>query len=224
MIRNIPGKGVRQKYISVIAWAIFLMGVALGLCGGVMLYWVMGTAGWEAWPAITTGVAVLLMAVVVWRSKVGSWSWETSEKGIEGEKIVGGTIQDALMRPDCAVVHSIPGRGERGEIDHLVVTPTGVWVVETKYSWVPKKRYRQVMRRLALNVRSLRRDLGPGANVRGCLVLAKVRRRKRSVYNARGEELNVFSVRSFREQVRAEAATQGRGNEAAVRAVLKMVA
>ena len=215
---------MRQKYRSVLLWGVFLCGMAFGLCGGVMLYWVMGTAGWEAWPAITTGVAVLLMAVVVWRSKVGSWTWETSEKGIEGEKIVGGTIQDALMRPDCAVVHSIPGRGDRGEIDHLVVTPTGVWVVETKYAWVPKKRYRQVMKRLALNVRSVRRDLGPSANVRGCLVLAKVRRRKRSGYNAQGEELRVFSVRSFREQLRAEAATQGRGNAAAVRAVLKMVA
>ena len=224
MIRNDPGRGVGRKYRSVLLWGVLLCGAALGLCAGVMLYWIMDNAGWEAWPAVSTGAAFLLMAAVIWRAKVGSWSWESSEKGIEGEKIVGGTIQDALMRPDCAVVHAVPGKGDRGEIDHLVVTPTGVWVVETKYAWVPKKKYRQVMRRLASNVRSVRRNLGTDANVRGCLVLAKVRRRKRSGYSARGEELSVFSVRSFRDQLRAEVATKVWGGKLAERAVRKMVA
>ena len=224
MSRNVLGLGVRRKTRGLLAWGLFLCGVGVGLFAGVVLFWVMAGAGWEAWPSVTVGAVVVIMTLVAWKRRFGTWTLESSDKGIAGETIVGGTIQDALMRPDCAVEHAIPGQGERGEIDHLVVTPLGVWVVETKYKWVPRKQYRAVMRRLALNVESVRRTLGRGATVKGCLVLATVRRRKHYRYRAHGETLNVFSVRSFREQLREEAQTKGWGSELAVRAVRKLAA
>lgn len=224
MIRNESGQGVREKTRGLLVWELFLCGVGVGLFAGVVLYWVMASAGLEAWPSAAVGAAALIMVLVAWKTKFGTWTLERADKGVAGETIVGGALQDALMRPDCAVLHSIPGNGDRGEIDHLVVTPVGVWVVETKYKWVPSKKYRAVMQRLALNVLSVRRTLGRSATVRGCLVLATVRRRKRSSYRARGETLSVFSVRSFREQLRDEARTQERGSERTVQAVRKLAA
>lgn len=224
MIRNKPGHGVREWTRGLLAWGSFLCGVGVGLFTGVVLYWAMASAGWAAWPAATVGAVVLILTLVAWKSKFGTWTLKSAGKGIAGETVVGGAIQDALMRPDCAVWHSIPGKGDRGEIDHLVVTPVGVWVIETKYQWVPRKKYRAVMQRLALNVDSVRRTLGRGATVRGCLVLATVHRRKRSSYRARGETLSVFSVRSFREQLRDEARTKGWGSELAVQAMRKLAA
>ena len=225
MVRNEPGRGVRQKMNRVLLSGAVLCGFCLGLATGLGIYWVLGEAvGWEAWPAAVLCASVLSLMVVVWRTHLGSWTLASGEKGVAGERIVGGTIEEALMRPTCAVFHSVPGTGDRGEIDHVVVTPAGVWVVETKYKWVPRKRYRAVMQRLALNVKSMRKTLGPRADVRGCLILATVRRRKHSSYTAQGVRLSVFSAGAFEQQLRQEAASEGVRDERLIRTVRKMAA
>lgn len=223
MTRNEAAQGLRVRARRMLLWGMLFCGFCLGLCAGLLLYWVLGDAlSWDAWPAAIVCLAAVGMLVVAWRANRGSWTLESTRKGIEGERVVGDVIESALMRPNCEAVHSVAGTRDRGEIDHLVVTPAGVWVVETKYRWVPKKKYRAVMRRLAHNVTSLRNTLGSGTAVRGCLVLATSRRRRRSRYTADGETLSVLSARSLGEVLRAESDREGPNNEWVIRAVRKL--
>ncbi|XPP26826.1 MAG: nuclease-related domain-containing protein [Leucobacter sp.] len=52
-------------------------------------------------------------------------------QGAAGEVAVGRYL-DGLVGPDSAVLHDRRIPGSRANIDHLVVTPAGVWVVDTK--------------------------------------------------------------------------------------------
>ena len=52
-------------------------------------------------------------------------------RGAAGEEWTAGLL-DGLPRRRWAVWHDLPVPGSRANIDHLVVGPTGVWVVDTK--------------------------------------------------------------------------------------------
>ena len=93
-------------------------------------------------------------------------------KGAAAERNVGGSIEYALTAPGCAIAHSVTAVAEIGDIDHLVATPNCLWVVETKYRMVPKDLFREVLRRLRVNLEAVRRRAPTGVEVRGCLVLA----------------------------------------------------
>ena len=77
-----------------------------------------------------------------------------------------------LTAPGCAIAHSVTAIAAIGDIDHLAATPGTLWVVETKYRMVPRDRFREVLRRIAVNVEAVRRWAPIGVSVRGCLVLA----------------------------------------------------
>lgn len=49
--------------------------------------------------------------------------------GIDGEKVVGQCLED-LRREGCQILHDVPGEGFN--LDHVIVSPHGVYVVETK--------------------------------------------------------------------------------------------
>lgn len=64
---------------------------------------------------------------------------------------------------------SIPGTV--GDVDHLVVTPVRVCVVEAKYRRVYKKVFPKVLSRLSNNVKAVRQWVPFGTRVEGYLVL-----------------------------------------------------
>jgi hypothetical protein len=59
-------------------------------------------------------------------ANVSSW-----EKGAQGEETVGRRL-DRVERPGLIVLHDRRIPGSRRNIDHLVVGPAGVWVVDAK--------------------------------------------------------------------------------------------
>jgi len=68
----------------------------------------------------------LILAITPEPSSTQSWA-----KGARGEREVGARL-DRLSARGCVVLHDrrIPGR--RANIDHVVVAPSGVWVIDAK--------------------------------------------------------------------------------------------
>ena len=77
------------------------------------------------------------IAVALSTERTSTTVWST---GADGEARVGARL-DGIASDDIRVLHDRRIRGSRANIDHLVVTPSGVWVIDTKkYSGSPSLR------------------------------------------------------------------------------------
>ena len=121
---------------------------------------------------------------------------------------MGQIIEYAITAESCAVAHSVKEIAKVGDIDHIVATPVGVWVIETKYKKVPKKFFRDVLSRIAENTNAVRQWVPAGTPVRGCLVLAYETDIKKKNYSHGKEKITVYtqdSLVSLMREVRLEA-------------------
>lgn len=88
---------------------------------------------------------VVLLAVIYWAAASDSVLMERGLKGRNGEAVVGEALED-LRWERYIVLHDVPFAG-KGNIDHLVSGPNGVYLVETNFgSYLPvhlKKAKRQ---------------------------------------------------------------------------------
>ena len=88
---------------------------------------------------------VVLLAVIYWAAGSDSVLMERGLKGRSGEAVVGEALEE-LRWERYIVLHDVPFAG-KGNIDHLVSGPNGVFLVEAKFgSYLPvhlKKAKRQ---------------------------------------------------------------------------------
>ena len=68
------------------------------------------------------------LAVALSAEQQSTTAWD---RGAMGEEILGARL-DGIAGPDLAVLHDRRIPGSRANIDHLVVTGAGVWVVDAK--------------------------------------------------------------------------------------------
>lgn len=68
------------------------------------------------------------IAVAMTPERTSTRVWAT---GAEGEARVGARL-DGIVSDDIRVLHDRRIPGSRANIDHIVVTPSGVWVIDTK--------------------------------------------------------------------------------------------
>lgn len=94
------------------------------------------------------------------------------EKGHVAERQIGRALEQAVTADNCAIAHNVEGVASSRDIDHIVATPQGVWVVETKYRRVPNRNFPYVLKRIGADVARMRERLPPDTPVHGCLVLA----------------------------------------------------
>ncbi len=90
-----------------------------------------GLPAWSFMPALswTLGIAMALAAVVgLARPSPSESAWQ---KGASGERRVGRAL-DALAKQGVQVLHDVAMPGSRANIDHVAVTPSGVFTIETK--------------------------------------------------------------------------------------------
>lgn len=90
-----------------------------------------GFAEWSFMPTLswTLGAAMALAAVVgLVRPSRSESAWR---KGASGERRVGRTL-DALTKQGVQVLHDVAMPGSPANIDHVAVTPSGVFTIETK--------------------------------------------------------------------------------------------
>ena len=140
------------------------------------------------WAAVAYGAVAIALAATVWALDwpVNRWNYGNVRKGVDAETRVGQVIEYAISAEGCAVAHSVSEIAVRGDIDHLVATPLGVRVVETKYRRVRGSRFPKVLEGIAANVEAVRSWVPAGVAVRGCLVLATGDAPARRSYRARG--------------------------------------
>ena len=128
--------------------------------------------GWPGWviPVCGTVVIALTMAVVFVRLRRTRATWG---RGWAAERRVGDRIEHALVRADCAFAHDVKeGLGTGGNLDHVALTPAGVWAVETKAAWLKGGDFKRALHQAAGNAQRLRRHLGTRIPVRAALVIA----------------------------------------------------
>ncbi len=146
------------------------------------------------------------------------WRLRDMRKGARDEERVGQAIEYALTREQCAVAHHVERIARVGDIDHLVATPRGLWVIETKHGRVPSPDFPETLRRIALNVEAVR-DWAPGMLVTGCLVFASGRSAPpKPTYEWGAETIKCFeSAEALMREVKAEARREGGSSEIARR-------
>lgn len=212
--KNPPGGWVGAQYRTRVLWAAMLCfsfgGFLFGFIvrGFFVVDEVAGESPWWAVGSVTdlavlsVGGGVLVCFVYVYMS----WLDRTWLRGFEAERRIGALIEYGVTHSDCAVGHDVkellPGGGN---VDHVVMTPAGVWVVETKANWVSKRRFPLVLRQVAENATRVRRYLDTSMPVRGALVIAAHDSDSlEKQYDWKGEEVLVFGGECFARELRGE--------------------
>ncbi len=159
--KNKAGSWLQQEAIGRTAGVIGVVVCLLGLVAGFLVRSVRGVD--EVAPELTWWVALLGLiaayAVAHWvvqlfvRGMESTWG-----RGFLAERRVGDLIEFAVADRGCAFAHDVKEALDgHGNVDHVVLTPAGVWVVETKASWLRQDRFhaarRQAVPRVVLLIR-----------------------------------------------------------------------
>ena len=194
---------------GVFAAAAAVAGFAWGLVvGGTPLMANLVQA--SPWWAMLGSLCVIGLAygVVVWVLRQTQSTWG---RRLAAERRVGDRIEHALVRPGCAFAHDVKeALGGPGNVGHVVLTPAGVWVVETKSGWLDKGPFKDALRQAATNVERVRRNLNaPGVPVRGALVIADNQEPCESEHDWKDEPVTVFRIVSFWRRLQQECGANG---------------
>lgn len=116
----------------------FLAVLFVGLAVKEWLQFLMAT---PPTPKFLTLVAVALVALAYYKYRKGRKLIERYMQGRNGEIYVGQMLEQ-LRTDGYEVFHDVPT--DRGNIDHVVIGPGGVFVIETKTHSKPKDRRAEV--------------------------------------------------------------------------------
>lgn len=119
---------------------------------------------------------------------------------------MGDLIDHAVAQRGCAFAHDVKeALGGPGNVDHIVMTPAGIWVVETKSDWLSKERFPRALRQVAENVRRVRRHVETSLPVRGALVIAnRANDSLEADHDWKGEPVKAFGAKKFWSVLRVE--------------------
>ena len=140
--KNAAGGWVGGEFLVRIASAGMLwMGFA-----GLMVGFMIGSLPvFDAWAGshmsygLVGGMILAFGAFYVFCRRVDA----TWGRGLRAERRVGDLIEHAVAQGGCAFAHDVKeALGGGGNVDHVVMTPTGIWVVETKSDWLSRRRFR----------------------------------------------------------------------------------
>ncbi|HEY9524843.1 MAG TPA: NERD domain-containing protein [Thermopolyspora sp.] len=119
----VQGREARLKRRGVFA--------AIGLIGGVLLSIRFSLPSF--WTAVTcAGIVAAADTLIAWRSHEATAVWRGERRG---EDRTGRLLRRRLGKHGYTVIegHAIPGKAS---IDHLVIGPGGVWIVDNE-AWPP---------------------------------------------------------------------------------------
>jgi len=218
MKRN-PGAWLRELLIerAMDIALLNMLGIGSLIGAGLALWLALGSGPafqWIAWFALLPGAVCL--GVAFYKAArpadggVASWRLRDIGTGARAEETVGQAIEYSLTRARCGVAHHVEEIARVGDIDHLVATPSGLWVIETKHGRIPDQQFPEALSRIAANVQAVR-DWAPGTQVTGCLVFAGDREvRAKSTYGSGAETIRCFtSAPALMRTLRKEAHGQG---------------
>ena len=106
--------------------AIFVMVLVAVL---VAFEWLRWFFKWPPYPVPITIIGAIYFAYYARKVLLARKTIANLKQGRDGERTVGGYLAE-FQREGFRIFNDIPG--ERGNIDHVIVSPHGVFVVETK--------------------------------------------------------------------------------------------
>lgn len=157
------------------------------------------------WWTVPSSAALLMIvmyaAVIVFLKRTGAiWG-----SGLDAGRRVGDRIEHALAQPDCAFAHDVrEALGGGGNVDHVALTPVGIWVVETKAAWLEGELFQDALRQAARNAERVRRHLATRIPIRAALVIADDSRPYESEFDWEGRPVTAFRIVSFWKRLRQE--------------------
>ena len=106
------------------------------------LEWLYYLTNIDRQPLLSTVAAIVVGAIAVWRiRRLRLWA-RRLKQGLEGERVVGQFLE-GLRADGYLVLHDI--EQDRGNIDHVLIGPTGVFAIETKTISKPTDRDAQIV-------------------------------------------------------------------------------
>ena len=193
--------------VSMLAMAAFGFGIGFTLRGLPVLDALDQTIA-------TWGVVAMMSLVCGALYVFGGRSESTWRAGWDAERRIGDLIEHAIVEPGCAFAHDVKEAfGGSGNVDHVVMTPAGVWVVETKAHWLSPRRFPAALGQAANNARRVRRHLKTALPVRAALVIVeRADGPFERDHDWEGEPVKVFDAMTFWRVLREER-RQGRAVE-----------
>lgn len=203
--KKAAGAWLREKLLDrLFSAGMLAMGVS-GFAVGFMVrgFFVFDRQGGDIalWGMLALVVLVLGVSYLFYWRLESTWG-----RGLAAERWVGDLIEHAVAQPGCAFAHDVrEALGGAGNVDHVVMTPAGVWAVETKARRLSKRRFADALRQVAQNVRRVRHHLGTSLPVRGALVIAdRPDGSPERDYDSQGETVTVFGPKTFWRLLRDE--------------------
>jgi hypothetical protein len=106
---------------------LLALGVAADMGAWVAISLGLADLAGPAWPLLALGTGGACATAFLWpRSDPSRWA-----RGAAGELVTAALLEE-LPRRRWVVLHDLALPASRANIDHLVIGPTGVWVVDTK--------------------------------------------------------------------------------------------
>ena len=210
-MRRSAGAFVRRKRMELLVLLGIGSGALIGIGIGASFHIFMDKWLDGLWASLGFTFAVWLVALAFWfvYRCIEDGRLARLEKGEHAETLVGQCIDRAITASHCAAAHSTTKIAEYGDIDHLVLTPVRIWVIETKHRRVPPERFDKVLGQLAANTRAEEEWAQSKATaevpVRACLVLATGARGDGRQYDKKNVDIVVHSPESLEAALEYEA-------------------
>lgn len=126
----LPGDSIREQLVE-LAFNDLLPALMAATLFSIMaiIEWQASIHHWSRHPALYDAVAVVAIAVCVWRFMRAAPRIRDLKLGRSGEISVAGVLDD-LRESGARVYHDIPV--EAGNIDHVLLSTRGFYAIETK--------------------------------------------------------------------------------------------
>ena len=181
-------------------------GALAGLCLGFALaQMVAAPSGRMAEPLAIAGAIALAIAAVLVLQTLRRGGALGLEKHRSAAPTTRDAIEHALAAPGCAVADSVSAIARASPIDHLVATPTRLWVIGTIDRPVPREELPSVLTQIADHTTAVWDWAPPGTPVRGCLVLGGGAHPTRNQYDYGKGPVVVHTPDSLARELTAEA-------------------
>ena len=128
-LRN-PGDSIQDWLLDNFSSRVFLpLIVTIFFLGQLTSEWLRWKAQTPPNPTIPLIIFLCSLAFTVWSVRVGAKRAKALKLGRDGEKVVGQFLE-GFRGEGAQVFHDIPG--ENFNLDHVVIHPSGVYMIETK--------------------------------------------------------------------------------------------
>ena len=209
--RRMAGEYLTQVYKERLFYSLFIvamiLGALLGALAEVALLYIVDDLPLGYARILTFFIVSVIALAILYgngvRPKHLGWSMKNIETGRDAERRMGAKLEYALTPGDCALAHDIPLKpmGGFGNLDHLVLTPKSLWVIETKSSVLPGKTFTKVVNRSQAVAALIKRSLTPDLPVRCCIAVENFDDRQR---NERGDNVYCDQFDAVVKEIRRE--------------------